>query len=199
MNNQELQTLTAQTIQKLIQGATKETKLWISQGKTIKDFIVAIQEDHSKSKDAYKILASYPDCPYQDKQLRNYVCCYDLYNELNVKENNLAMTHFVLVHNRSLTMGEQKQLLQAAIKYNLSISQFREVVQSFRVKNKGGMKASRVPRSRLPILFQKAHQQYIKALANLNGKEQEAVAKSIHEILKLAITSGYDKDALAGI
>jgi len=197
MNNQELQTLTAQTIQKLIQGATKETKLWISQGETIKDFIVAIQEDHSK--DAYKILASYPDCPYHDKQLRFYVRCYDLYNALNVKENNLAMTHFIVVLDCSLTMEEKKQLLQAASKHNLSISQFKEVVQSFRVENKGGMKTSRVPCSMLPILFQKAHQRYIKALANLNGKEQEAVVKSIHEILQLAITSGYDKNALAGI
>ena len=52
MNDQVLQSLTDTTIKALIKGAIKEASLWVSQGKIIKDFILAIEALPGK-KDAY--------------------------------------------------------------------------------------------------------------------------------------------------
>ena len=182
MNDQVLQSLTDTTIKALIKGAIKEASLWVSQGKIIKDFILAIEAIPGK-KDAYKILSSSPNCPYKVVQLRNYVKSYDLHNKLGIIKNNLKMTHYVTVFNSSLSENQQCNLLQIASDQNLSMVQFKELVK----KSSGYIRRVRKVNT---TAFQKFHDAYIKALTRACDSEREVAVKSIKEVLSFAVRNG---------
>jgi len=182
MNDQVLQSLTDTTIKALIKGAIKEASLWVSQGKIIKDFILAIEALPGK-KDAYKILSSSPNCPYKDQQLRHYVRCYDLHNKLGLNNDNLKMTHYVSILGAHIPEDQKYNLLQIANNNNLSISQFKELIKNSHNNTKKSSKIN-------SAAFQKFHDAYIKALTRACNSEREVAVKSIKEILSFAVKNG---------
>jgi hypothetical protein len=131
MSGPEVAALTAETVTSLNKMAGEEVFAWVQMGKLVHEYVEKVSPNGGKEKhDPYIALAKHEGSALRAGQLRNYEACYVLYKEFDgtTEAPGLALTFYIVVLGKHLTIEKKRDLLNQAKKDSLSVSGLRALV-----------------------------------------------------------------------